>query len=92
MMNLDKQTEAWIDQTIATLSVERRGDTIVSPCCLIESAAGFFIGKICLEWDEDQWVVVPFTKCTDYMWSDEGYHYLNAWELEDPGSTIQPLT
>lgn len=59
-------------------------DTYVSEPLVMESAAGWYIGKICeviYEYEDGiQKCVEPWEKCTEYMTYDEAKRYMESME------------
>ena len=99
---IDSNTQAWVTaaQHHEDLDHYEIGEEIllISPYCVMHSAAGYYIGQVCTEFEwadeidarkhDGYWVPQPWARNTDYMSEKEAYHMLYDWEQEDPGSTI----
>jgi len=91
---IDTNTQAWMSaaQNNIVISDFDATDVIleVSPYCVMHSAAGYYVGQVCTEWDWDcdMFIPQPWSRDTEYMAEEDAYRTLERWEQEDPGSTI----
>ena len=90
----DSYAEQWLNDIEKQVDISdyNRGDEVlfIAQYSVMHSAAGHFIGQVCIEydWDFDAWIPQPWSRNTDYMHKEDAYSMLQRWEQEDPGSTI----
>jgi len=99
---IDSNTQAWVTaaQHHTDLDHYNIGEEIllISPHCVMHSAAGYYIGQVCTEFEwadetidykcDGYWIPQPWARNTEYMKEKEAYRMLEQWEQEDPGTTI----
>ena len=99
---IDTNTKAWMSkvQNNTDLDQYEIGEEVllVSPHCVMHSAAGYYVGRVCteFEWADETidykcdgfWVPQPYSRDTEYMAEEDAYRTLERWEQEDPGSTM----
>jgi len=93
-MNLNKKTEAWLDQVEQNTDVSsfKKGCELlfVSPHTVMSTPAGYYVGKVCNEydWDLEFWIPQPYSRDTGYMSKEDAERTLERWEQDDPNSTL----
>jgi hypothetical protein len=58
-----------LDEQIAGLKDPYDRQLVVSPVCVMSSAAGFYIGQVCAEYDKEAnfWMYMPYDRASDYF-------------------------